>query len=87
MLAYGRFGQHTVCLSVSRWQYSDAGVAMRPSPIVVVEDDYLVLDYNGQRVMEPFNTMAYHNVKMVDHIPLVRRRPRSSPYSTAPLQR
>ncbi len=53
-------------------QYSDTGNAMRPSPIIVVEDDYLVLDYNGSQTMEPFNTMVYHNLKMVGHIPLVR---------------
>lgn len=50
--------------------YSDAGVAMRPSPLVILEDDYLVLEYNSSRVVEPFISMVYHNLKMVDHVPL-----------------
>ena len=50
--------------------YSASGVSLRPSPIVVIEDDYLVLLYNGQRVLEPADSMVYHNLKMVSHVPL-----------------
>jgi hypothetical protein len=50
--------------------YSATGVALRPYPIVIVEDDYLVLHYQGQRILEPAETMTYHNLKMVSHVPL-----------------
>ncbi len=50
--------------------YTNAGNALRPYPIVVTEGDYLVLFYKGQRIMEPFDTMLYHNLKMVCHVPL-----------------
>jgi hypothetical protein len=50
--------------------YSATGIALRPYPIVVVEDDYLVLHYQGQRILEPAETMTYHNLKMVSHVPL-----------------
>lgn len=50
--------------------YSNTGASLRPSPIVVVEDDYLVLHYNGQRILEPADSMVFHNLKMVSHVPL-----------------
>lgn len=50
--------------------YSASGAALRPSPIVIIEDDFIVLLYNGQRIIEAADSMVYHNLKMVSHIPL-----------------
>ena len=49
--------------------YTDTGNAVRPTAIVTLENDYMVLSYAGQRLVEPATTMEYHNLKMVAHVP------------------
>ena len=51
--------------------YDQAKVDMIPQTKLIVEGDYIVLHLqNGSRFVEQVNTMYYHNLKMVSHLPL-----------------
>lgn len=50
--------------------YTQAGDLMSPSTVMMLQDDYLVLyDSRGNRYVELVVPAAYHNLKMVAHIP------------------
>lgn len=51
--------------------YDRAKSDINPQTKIMAEGDYLVLHLrNGSRIVEQVNTMTYHNLKMVSHLPL-----------------